>query len=201
MAGKKGGLVNRMLMGKEKSEGYARSTLPSNRWELFWDIFKGSFWKLALINLLMLIFFVPFFVLLFFKSAMISGYGISVPYSQCFGVGYQSAISLTGVAESLAANVTFSINLFLPLAFAFAAVGVAGGAYVIRNMVWTEGVFVSNDFWRGIKQNFKQIFLIALLYSLIYYVTFLALAICDSFIASGISLSWLIIICKVLLYL
>ena len=53
---KKGGFINRLIMGTEKSEGYARSTLPSNRWELFWDIFKGRFGKLFFINILVLLF-------------------------------------------------------------------------------------------------------------------------------------------------
>ena len=44
------GLVNRLIEGKEKSEGYARASLPSNRWELFWDIFKGRFGKLVIIK-------------------------------------------------------------------------------------------------------------------------------------------------------
>ena len=61
---KKGGLINRLIMGSEKSEGYARSTLPSNRWELFWDIVKGRFGKLVIINLLMLLFFIPLIALL-----------------------------------------------------------------------------------------------------------------------------------------
>ena len=47
---KKGGLINRLMLGSEKSEGYARASLPSNRWELFWDIFKGRFGKLVVIN-------------------------------------------------------------------------------------------------------------------------------------------------------
>ena len=51
---KKRGLIDRLLMGSEKSEGYARASLPSNRWELFWDIFKGRFWKLVIVNLLVL---------------------------------------------------------------------------------------------------------------------------------------------------
>ena len=57
--GKIGGLINRMIMGSEKSEGYARSTLPSNRWGLFWDILKGSWTRLLGVNLLILLFFIP----------------------------------------------------------------------------------------------------------------------------------------------
>ncbi len=55
----KKGLVARWLEGKERSEDYARSTLPTNRWSLFWDILKGRFGKLVLINLIMLVTFLP----------------------------------------------------------------------------------------------------------------------------------------------
>ena len=51
----KKGLVARWLEGKERSEDYARSTLPTSRWSLFWDIFKGRFGRLVLVNLLMLV--------------------------------------------------------------------------------------------------------------------------------------------------
>ena len=61
MANKVNKLMNRMMLGKEKSEDYARSTLPTNRWELFWDILKGSFMKLIGLNLLVLLFFIPIF--------------------------------------------------------------------------------------------------------------------------------------------
>jgi hypothetical protein len=39
MAQQKKGLIARMLEGKERSEDYARSTLPTNRWQLIFDIF------------------------------------------------------------------------------------------------------------------------------------------------------------------
>ncbi len=149
MAGKTGGLINRLLMGKEKSEGYARASLPSNRWELFWDIFKGRFWKLVIINLLVLLFFIPF-----------AGLGASYPFAQGFGVGYQAPVSLIGYEQQIVLNVNLIAYLLLPLAVVIAAVGVAGGAYVLRNMVWTEGIFVANDFWRGIKLNIKPMLFI-----------------------------------------
>ena len=55
----KKGLVARWLEGKERSEDYARSTLPTSRWALFWDILKGRFGRLVLINLLMVVTFLP----------------------------------------------------------------------------------------------------------------------------------------------
>ena len=61
------GLVARWLEGKERSEDYARSTLPSNRWQLFWDIMKGRFGRLMLVNLLTLITFVPLILVYFWR--------------------------------------------------------------------------------------------------------------------------------------
>ena len=67
-------------------------------------------------------------------------------------------------------------------------------------MVWTEGIFVANDFWRGIKQNFKQMLFIALLYSLVFYVTQLSISLADYQLAVSDSNRWLFVVSKVLSY-
>lgn len=197
MATKKGGgIINRILMGSEKSEGYARATMPSNRWELFWDIFKGRFWKLVIINILMLLFMLPLIAVFVLRYMAISGYGASMPFSQGFGVAYQ-APSLVGISESIVFSVDLMFYLFMPIALAIAAVGVSGGAYVIRNMVWTEGIFVANDFWRGIKQNIKQLLAVFLLYSLVFYLTVLSIALADQSLATNTGARWMFVISKI----
>ena len=198
---KKRGLIDRLMMGSEKSEDYARASLPSNRWELFWDIFKGRFGKLIIINLLVLLFCLPFIALLVFRSLSISAYGTMYPFSQSFGVGYGSYPSMASWPESIVFMVNSSLLVFTPVALFIAAVGISGGAYVIRNMVWTEGIFVANDFWRGIKQNFKQILIVFLLYSFIFYVSFMSIALCDKNIAQNIDNLWLYKVLKVMTYI
>ena len=197
---KKQGLIDRMLLGKEKSEGYARAQLPSNRWELFWDILKGRFWKLVVINLLMLVFFIPLAALLFFRYIALVNYGIMYPFNQCFGIGYGAASSLVGYAENIVFNINLLIYLLLPIAACIAAVGVSGGAYVIRNMVWTEGIFVANDFWRGIKQNVGQMLSIALVYSLVFYLSVLSIAMSEYSLAVDGGRRWMFILSEVLSY-
>ncbi len=197
----KRGLLDRLMMGSEKSEEYARASLPSNRWELFWDIFKGRFGKLFIINLLILLFCLPFIALIVFRSMSISAYGTLYPFSQGFGVGYGAYPSMVGWPESIVHMVNISTLIFTPIAFFIAAVGISGGAYVIRNMVWTEGIFVANDFWRGIKQNFKQILIILLFYSVVFYFSFLAISMCEKNVAQGISPVWLFKVAKVLIYI
>ncbi len=197
---KKGGLINRLIMGSEKSEGYARASLPSNRWELFWDIFKGRFWKLVVINLLMLLFFLPLLALLFMRNVAIINYGSIGPFAQGFGVGYQAATSLVGYSQSIMIDVNLISFLFLPVAVVIAAVGVSGGAYVIRNMIWTEGIFVANDFWRGIKQNVGIMIVVGLLYSVVFYLSEISLSFSDLILAMGTAPEWVMIVSKVATY-
>jgi uncharacterized membrane protein YesL len=119
-----------------------------------------------------------------YRAGLISTFGANYPYSQFFGVGYSIPFTLTGYAE----NISFSVNtltlLFLPLCAFLFAIGLSGGFYVMRNIVWTEGVFVINDFWRGVKLNYKKVLIISLLYSLILYILILSINYADQSIAS-----------------
>ncbi len=188
-------LIDRLTLGTEKDEGYAKSTLPSNRWELFGDVFKGNFGKLLLINIIVLLFVIPFVVLFFFREFTISGYGLAYPFSQGFGVGYGALPSVVGYAEQIICTTNMYVLLFLPIAFIFIALGLSGGAQVMKNMVWGEGVFVANDFFKGIKQNFKQVCLIFLVYSVIIYLTALSLSLVDYMRATGeMANAWAIVI-------
>ena len=173
MAQQKKGLIARMLEGKERSEDYARSTLPTNRWQLFFDIFKGNFGKLVKINLLMLIFFIPMLAVIIFSVTYNEAMSAVYPFGANLGVGYPVAPNMQGQSELLALTSDMLSYGLLTLSSIVAAVGLAGGMYVVRNMVWTEGIFVANDFWRGIKLNFKNALQTALFFVIILSLTVL----------------------------
>ena len=184
------GFINRLVAGSEKSEGYARAKLPSNRWELFWDIFKGRFGKLFLINLLTMLFFIPLALLIFFRYMSVVSLGMVHPFATGFGVGYQAPSSMAGLVENIAFSSNLTAFLLLPLALMIAAVGLSGGFYIIRNLVWTEGIFIANDFWRGIAQNIKQMLIIMVTYSVFLYLSILTISLCNAKIASGEGAAW-----------
>ncbi len=201
MAKKKRGIFDRLVMGSEKSEGYARASLPSNRWELFWDIFKNRFGKLVLINLLIILFCLPTFALFLLRYVAVVNYGSMYPFSQSFGVGYGALPDMTGASENIIFIVNMGTYIFSPLVFCIAGIGLAGAIYVIRNMVWTEGIFVANDFWYGIKKNFKQFMLITFVYSIVFYLSILSISICDKTIVGNPDNEWLYVVTKVLSYI
>ncbi len=198
---KKVSLIDKIYLGSEKSEGYARDTLPSNRWELFWDIVKGSFGKLIIVNLLTLLFFLPLFALLFFRYIALSNAGAAYQFMQSFGVGYQAPFTMAGLSENILLSINGIMYLFMPIALMIAAVGVSGGAYIIRNMVWTEGIFVANDFWSGIKKNIGQIILTAVIYSFIFYILVMVASLCSQAQVTAGDSAWLFVVAEILTYI
>lgn len=181
----KKGLITRLLEGKEKSEEYARSTLPTNRWQLFWDIFKGNFGKIVKVNLLMLIFFIPLIAVIILGYLMNESNGVIYPFASNLAVGYPAAPGQQGLSEMLSLQTNFMLYAGIALASLVAAVGLAGGMYVVRNMVWTEGIFVANDFWRGIKLNYKNALQAALFFTLALFLCGTLISFAEFSLATG----------------
>ena len=201
MAKGKKGIFSRLVEGPERSEDYARKTLPSNRWALGWDLFKTNLGKIVKINLLMLLFIFPVFAVLYFRSILISGQALLAPFSQNIAIGYPAFPFLTGEAERIALNtnaMTFVVLIILTL---YCSVGIAGGLYVMRNLVWTEGVFVSSDFWAGVKKNYGTVLASTLAYVIILSLTILSIDLSNLQIALEPSTTVVFTITKVLSYI
>jgi len=185
MAQERQGLFSRIMEGKEKDEDYARSTLPTNRWQLFWDIMKGRIGKVVIINLLTLIFFLPMIALFVFYNVSLQAQGIAGPYGTNIGIGYPAIPDVTGQWEGISLTINTIFFGGMVLASFIAAVGIAGAMYVIRNMLWTEGIFVANDFWKGIKKNYSEALLASVFFSLFLFLTVYVWSLTDYFIALG----------------
>ena len=175
MAKAKKGIFTKLVEGPERSEDYARKTLPKNRWSLGWDLIKTNFGKIMKINLLMFLFLFPIFLVVYLRHVIILSNAGIAPFSQNMGIGYPIYPFMTGVKEQIIikADATFLILLFI-LSF-YVSVGLAGGFYVIRNLVWTEGVFVASDFWVGVKKNYKTVIKSTLLFVLLFGLSFISI--------------------------
>lgn len=200
MAQGKKSLITRILEGKEKSEEYARNSLPSSRWSLFWDIFKGNLGKLFKINLLMVMFFIPLFFVIIYSSMQLGSMGTIYPFGSNLGIGYPAYPDLTGMPEWLVFQNHIWTFIGIALSMFIAAVGLAGGMYVIRNMIWTEGIFVASDFWRGVKRNYKNALQASLFFAVVFMLTMLTVDAVNYNLAVGNSTAWLKA-CKVISFI
>lgn len=163
------GLVARWLEGKERSDDYVRSTLPTSRWSLFWDILKGRFGRLMLVNLLVLVTFLPMIAIVIWRYLAVSVQNIIGPYGSGLMVGYPSIPDVSGVAEWQLFQMDVGFFALFIVAGVIASLGLSGGMYIIRNLIWTEGVFVANDFLRGIKRNFLNVLEAVLVFTIILF--------------------------------
>ena len=93
-----------------------------------------------------MLFFVPLLVVLIMSFLLSENNGIIYPFGANLGVGYPAAPGLQGVSESITLRSGMTTYLLVSLTSVIAAIGLSGGMYVVRNMVWTEGIFVANDF-------------------------------------------------------
>ncbi len=181
----KKGLVARWLIGKERSEDYARSTLPTSRWALFWDILKGRFGRLMLVNLLILLTFLPLIGLIVWRFLQVGVAGMGGAFGAGLGPSFPYIPDIVGNAEAmlLQSDLVY-FSLFIP-AGVIAALGISGGFYIIRNLIWTEGIFVANDFLRGIKRNFWNVFEAVLIFTVVLFVARVMGNLADYFVATG----------------
>ena len=68
----------------------------------------------------------------------------------------------------------------------------------MRNLVWTEGVFVASDFWSGVKKNYKTVLPSTLLYVIVLAITFLSIDLSNVQIAYNPSSTVVFTISKVI---
>ena len=199
--GERKGLVARWLEGKERSEDYARSTLPSSRWALFWDILKGRFGRLILTNLLVLLTFLPLIAILVWRWLVVGAQGLSGPFGGGLGAGYPALPNIAGAAEEMTFYSDLMFYGLMVLSMAIAALGISGGMYIIRNMIWTEGIFVANDFARGIKRNYWNVLEALLIFSILLFLARMMGNMADWMIARGVQGAGWLVASKVIGYI
>ncbi len=199
MATKKKGFIAKMIEGPERSDAYAQSTLPGNRWELGWDIFRNNMGKMIGINFLMLLFILPVLAIVLLRYFQVQYYATLMPFSQNIGVGYPAYPIYSGLTEEIYVIANRATLIFLPLAGIIASVGLSGGMYVMRNMVWSEGVFVSSDFWSGVKKNFWVVFLSTLFYTLFLTLCLFSLSYINWIVATNGG-NWMFSVAKIFSY-
>ena len=197
---KKKGLIARLMEGPERSETYARSTLPTNRWELGWDTFKTNKGKLVGLNLLTLLFALPLIAVFIFRYMMKVVYTATLPFGQNLGMGYPVYPATAGLSAGLSRDLNLMVFITIPVVVAILAVGIAGGFYVMRNMIWAEGVMVGSDFWKGVKNNYFVVFFSLLAYSVVMVLSVLSINSVEIILAAGQGVKWLLVVSEVITY-
>ena len=196
----KKGLMARIIEGPERSETYARSTLPTNRWELGWDVFKTNKGKLCGLNLLTLIFLVPAMFLILIRFVLKANYTEAYPFAQNMGVSYPIFPSGAGLEANLSMFLNVQVFKYVYIAVAIGAIGISGGFYVMRNLVWTEGVMVTSDFFKGVKKNYFVVLFSLIIYATIMMLSLTSINMSTMMLETHRGPSWLLVMAQVITY-
>lgn len=139
------------LEGNEIADDYVRTASDRGRWGQTWDVFKGSFGKVVLINIFVLLFFLPCVAIMFIRSVYINGMGLQYPFNANTGLGYPAYPGTQGLTEGIYLSSDLLYFSLLIVAGFIASVGVAGGAYSMRKLLNTQGQFTVKGFFHGVK--------------------------------------------------
>ena len=146
----KKGFIEKSLYGNSEVD-FNDSFLPKTRKEQFKYIFKNNWLKLFYLNLVIFLFFIPAIIYYFVSN-----------------LNYSNLIST--MTDTEVYSQLFSLNLMryliLSLLFMLGFIGLAGGLYVIRKMIFDDVVSLRKDFLKGIKNSAKQFSLLGFLFGI-----------------------------------
>ncbi len=151
------------IFGKRKPKvaknDFTGDNLPHSRRDVFRDVLKNRWKDLLKVGALLLLFSLP--LLVFGAVGEINAANIYAEYKN-------GAISAETCASEVAAS-NGAFALIKIIGYLIFSVGIAGSARVLRQVIWDEPLFFSEDFRDGIKIYGGQFALAMFLYGLCSY--------------------------------
>ena len=183
-----GRMMNNYFYGKSGKGDFTPDDLPKNRWELFWAMLRVRFASLVRLNLISIIAFLPYFLVIMINMLnLLTSWSGAVAYEEALSSGteiteeivssdmlaiysrYMSdgAFRLGEYAQDMSQACLWSTVLLLIPAILITGPVEAGLAYVCRNWARDEHAFIWSDFKDAVKDNWRQAIAISAITSII----------------------------------
>lgn len=143
-----------------KTIDFAISSLPKTRKEQFFDVLSHRFFLLMGMGGLLLLFSLPFLGVSLYKDVS----SMAIEASNAEGAAKQQSLFFMMLIYRLAC---------LP-AFLILSLGLSGTQKIYKELLYDEPIFFRSDFLSGIKENWKQYFLLASFFWLFWFISELA---------------------------
>lgn len=141
------------MEGNEIADDYVRKASTRGKWGEAWDVLKGNFGKLVLINIFVLITFLPGIGIMIYRSMYINGMGLQYPFNLA-GLNYPAYTNISGLEEQIYLSADLLFFSLLIVAGFIASLGISGAAYSIKKLLNTQGQFSIKGFFHGIKTGY-----------------------------------------------
>ena len=161
------GLFDRLYYGKAGKRDYSEMDMPKNRISLFFMVLKDHVFDLIKVNLMQLIFWIPFLLWTYINLAAVQSIDTETVLSHA-----------DGAAELLSAISGYLMMWLIGLIPCIAITGPssAGAAYVMRNWARDQHAFLFSDFKDAFKSNWKQALGVSALTSVVPLVAYTAVS-------------------------
>ena len=125
-------------------------SLPKNRKEVFFDLIKHRKMTLFSLSTFTFMFFIPLAVDLFYFNFL------------------ESVAIEAGKNDYLFSLIFYSMFIMLPCMI-IGFIGFAGAFYVSKKIVWQEGISIAQDFFKGVKENWRHAFIDGVIFGLVLF--------------------------------
>lgn len=145
--------MNSFYYGKSGKGDYRKEDLPTNRWQLFWEMLRVRFSALVRLNLMYVVAWLPaMLVIMVGVLSLLTGLSATPEEGE-------AAMSMADMVQ----GITMTTLLLLVPCITIAGVVTPGVCYVTRNWARDEHAFIWTDFKDAIKENWKQSLVIGLI--------------------------------------
>ena len=148
--------MNSFYYGKSGKGDYTPENLPTNRWQLFWEMLRVRLSALVRLNLMYVVPWLPTMIVL-----MIGALSFLTILNNMVDSG-----EMIAVGELLGGVVAPTLLLLVPC-ITITGPFTSGVCYVTRNWARDEHAFIWSDFKDAVKENWKQSIVISFITSLV----------------------------------
>lgn len=146
-----GKIMNNYYYGKSGKGDYRKEDLPTNRWQLFWEMLRVRLSGLMRLNLMYAVPWIP--AMLVMLMGALSWY---TSLAELVATYAEDVAGLQAALGQLNQSLIFTVTLWLIPCLAITGPFTAGVAFVTRNWARDEHAFVWADFKDAVKANWKQ---------------------------------------------
>ncbi len=139
-----GKFMNNYYYGKSGKGDYTKDDLPTNRWQLFWEMLRTRLSGLCRLNLMYMLIWLPTMIVLM------------IGVTSIFSTLMTEEGEIVENAPVLLQSIIQGTLLLLIPCVGITGIATPGVAYVTRNWSRDEHAFIWSDFKDAVKANWKQ---------------------------------------------
>ena len=159
------GLFDRLYYGKAGKRDYSEMDMPKNRISLFFMVLKDHVFDLVKVNLLQVVFWIPFLLWTYINLAAVQS------------IDTEAVLAAEGGAANLMSAISGYVMMWLlgliPC-IAITGPSSAGAAYIMRNWARDQHAFLFSDYKDAFKSNWKQALAVSAVTSVVPVVAYTA---------------------------